>query len=83
MCRFCRVIVNRPVRSKVGSKAATMACAVVIAMLAGCVPAESMHYRGTMSRSVEPERTAAAEVAGAFGLDEGDTAAIGLAAAGD
>jgi hypothetical protein len=50
----------------------TLLClALVACTLCGCVTSEASRYRGTMSRSVAPERSAAAETSGAFGLSGG------------
>ena len=37
-------------------------------VLAGCVPSEASRYRGTMTRSVPPERRASADVSCGAGL---------------
>jgi hypothetical protein len=58
--------------------------ATVLALLAGCVAAESNRYRGTVSRSFAPDTSANAEVAGAFGMmRDDDDPAVNMAAASD
>ena len=63
---------------------ALLAAALVVALLTGCVAAESNRYRSTVSRSVAPDGSANAEVAGAFGMMRGENrSAVNMAAAGD
>lgn len=67
----------RPSRLAAAGLLALAAC-----MLCGCVTSEASRYQGTMSRSVQPARTANADVAGAFGLGEGSGAPVSLSAVG-
>lgn len=62
-------------------RAAWTTLAVAAVCMAGCVQSQSSRYRSTVTHSVPADRTANAEVAGAFGLRGDGGVPSGLASA--